>query len=88
MFSADDGVLGLGKRALGARDSSGTDSGSSFVDNKCAFSNFYFSSYGTGLMQNQLFSISYNCVCWALSCTRVWNHAQCVVLPRYIALAS
>jgi len=51
VFSADDGVLGLGKRALGARDSSGTDSGSSFVDNKCAFSNFDVNSYGTGLMQ-------------------------------------
>ncbi|KIM71215.1 hypothetical protein PILCRDRAFT_758934 [Piloderma croceum F 1598] len=34
VFGGDDGVLGLAKRALGARDTSGTDSGSSFVNNK------------------------------------------------------
>jgi len=34
VFGADDGVLGLAKRALGARDTSGTDNGSSFVNNK------------------------------------------------------
>jgi hypothetical protein len=38
VFSADDGVLGLVKRALGARDTSSTDNGSSFVNNKCPFS--------------------------------------------------
>lgn len=35
VFALDDGVLGVGKRALGARDSTGSNSGnSSFVNNK------------------------------------------------------
>jgi hypothetical protein len=37
-----------------------------------------------GADTDQLYSISYHCDCWALPCACICNHAQCMVLQKYV----
>jgi hypothetical protein len=85
VFGSDDGLLGLGKRALGARDSTGTNNGSSFVNNKCQCFASAQALGGTVLTCIDCFSISHRYIRWVITCARFCNNAQRVVLQRYVA---
>jgi hypothetical protein len=78
---ASHDCIGPAKRALGVRDTSGTDNGSSFVNSKCSF----FLNFYVCRANKPIYSIPYRCICWALPFGWIWDHALCVGrLQKYV----